>query len=238
MTHAKTMQKTGIAQPHSGHYSTNKCRDWAEIRREMQVLIADDHELVRDTIVAFLNNENDLDLKACEDLTTALSLIKSEGPYHIVILDYTMPGMDGLDGLQKAIDANSGYPVAIMSGTANKAIAQAALDAGAAGFLPKTMGAKSLANAVRFMAMGEKFAPIDFMTRRDEPNQSALAKGLSERENQVLDGLCRGLANKEIALELGLQEVTIKLHVKTLCRKLEAKNRTHAAMIAKDAGLL
>jgi DNA-binding NarL/FixJ family response regulator len=55
---------------------------------------------------------------------------------------------------------------------------------------------------------------------------------------QVLGALCRGLANKEIARELMLQEVTVKLHVKTLCRKLEARNRTHAAMIAKEAGLV
>jgi DNA-binding NarL/FixJ family response regulator len=54
---------------------------------------------------------------------------------------------------------------------------------------------------------------------------------------EVLNGLCRGLSNKEIARELDLQEVTIKLHVRTLCRKVEAKNRTHAAMIAKEAGL-
>ena len=66
---------------------------------------------------------------------------------------------------------------------------------------------------------------------------NALAKGLSPRELDVLGGLCRGLANKEIARELDLQEVTIKLHVKTLSRKLNAKNRTHAAILAKEAGL-
>ena len=54
---------------------------------------------------------------------------------------------------------------------------------------------------------------------------------------QVLKGLCLGQSNKEIASELGLQEVTIKLHVRTLCRKLGAKNRTHAAMIAKETEL-
>ena len=60
---------------------------------------------------------------------------------------------------------------------------------------------------------------------------------LSPRETEVLRYLCRGLANKEIARELDLQEVTVKLHVKTLYRKIEARNRTHAAMIAKEAGL-
>ena len=148
-----------------------------------------------------------------------------------------MPGMNGLDGLKKAIASSFGKPVALMSGTASKAIAQEAIDVGAIGFLPKTMAAKSLINAVRFMAMGETYVPRDFLNAEEPEADIPLAKQLSEREQQVLGGLCKGLSNKEIARELDLQEVTIKLHVKTLCRKIEAKNRTHAAMIAKEAGL-
>ena len=108
---------------------------------------------------------------------------------------------------------------------------------GAIGFIPKTMGAQSLLNAVRFMAAGEIYVPVDLM--REEPAAPAhpLAAKLSPRENEVLSGLCKGQSNKEIARDLDLQEVTIKLHVRTLCRKLEAKNRTQAAMIAKEAGL-
>ena len=125
-----------------------------------------------------------------------------------------------------------------MSGMATKAIAQEAIDAGAIGFLPKTMAAKSMVNAVRFMAMGETYVPLDFLNAAEDDAQTPLAKLLSEREMQVLGGLCRGLSNKEIARELDLQEVTIKLHVKTLCRKLDAKNRTQAAMIGKEAGVV
>jgi DNA-binding NarL/FixJ family response regulator len=75
------------------------------------------------------------------------------------------------------------------------------------------------------------------MTQEVEETAHPLKKLLTDRELQVLSCLTRGLANKEIAREIELQEVTIKLHVKTLCRTLEAKNRTHAAMIAKEAGL-
>lgn len=201
----------------------------------MKILIADDHEMVRDTFAAFLEREDGLDVDTCEDLPQALKMIEDNGSYDLILLDYTMPGMNGLKGLEQALAANQN-PVSVMSGTAPKAVAQEALDMGAGGFLPKTMGAKSLVNAVRFMAMGEKFAPIDFIKEtEEEPNE--LAKKLTERELQVLDGLCKGLSNKEIAREIDLQEVTIKLHVKTLSRKLDAKNRTHAAMIAKDAGL-
>lgn len=203
----------------------------------MKILLADDHELVRDTIAAFLEREADLDLVTCEDTHQACDLLDKDGPVDLVLLDYSMPGMNGLDGLKKVLDKNDGNPVAIMSGTATKSVAQDALDQGAIGFLPKTMGAKSLVNAVRFMASGETFVPVAFMTAQEEEEINPLAQGLTQRELEVLEGLCHGKSNKEIARDLDLQEVTIKLHVKTLCRKLEAKNRTHAAMIAKEAGL-
>ena len=74
------------------------------------------------------------------------------------------------------------------------------------------------------------------MADTGETEETEFSKKLSQREKQVLNGLCRGRSNKEIARELDLQEVTIKLHVRTLCKKLNAKNRTQAALIAKDAG--
>ncbi len=200
----------------------------------MKLLLADDHELVRDTIVAFLDQQPDIDVTAVSDLHEALEKV-ADG-YDLVMLDYNMPGMDGLNGLAKMREATEA-PVAILSGTADRLVAQQALDDGAVGFVPKTIGAKSLVNAVRFMAEGEVYAPVKFMTevKEDEPHE--LAKSLTEREMQVLDGLCRGLSNKEIAREIDLQEVTVKLHVKTACRKLGAKNRTQAALTAKEAGL-
>jgi DNA-binding NarL/FixJ family response regulator len=203
----------------------------------MNVLIADDHDLVRDTLAAFLSAEGEIAVETVEDLDAACRRMEETGGFDLVLLDYTMPGMHGLEGLRRALDLNGGNPVAIMSGTAPRTIAQDALDAGAVGFLPKTLPAKSLVNAVRFMAAGETYVPVKFMTTEEEEDINPIAEKLSSREMQVLGGLCRGLANKEIARELELQEVTIKLHVKTLCNKLEAKNRTHAAMIAKEAGL-
>ncbi len=203
----------------------------------MKILIADDHDLVRETLAAFLERETDIDVYTSEDLQSATAQIRKDGPFDLVLMDCTMPGMNGLTGLETAIKINENHPVALMSGTAPKAIAQKALDLGAIGFLPKTMGAKSLINAVRFMAAGDVYAPVKFMTEDSNEELNPLAKGLSARELQVLGGLCQGLANKEIARDLELQEVTIKLHLKTLCRKLNAKNRTHAAMMAKEAGL-
>ena len=88
------------------------------------------------------------------------------------------------------------------------------------------MAAKSLVHAVRFMAAGEQYAPIKFMTEKEPETKHPLAEQLSEREMQVLDGLCRGLANKEIARDLEITEPTVKLHMKTLYRKVGAANRT------------
>jgi len=152
-------------------------------------------------------------------------------------LDYNMPGMNGLEGLKKALAYNGGQTVALMSGIATRAVAEEALALGAAGFVPKTLSAKSLVNAVRFMAMGEQYAPIDFMTQEEEAAPNPLAEKLSRRELQVLEGLSQGKSNKEIARDLDLQEPTIKLHVKTLYRKIGAGNRTQAALIAKQEGL-
>ena len=204
----------------------------------MRVLVADDHDLLRETLSLFLASEGNIDTTLASTLDVALDLIKSEEKFDLVMLDYNMPGMAGLNGLKRVIEESGGIPVALMSGIASRSVAEEALAFGAAGFLPKTLAARTLINALRFMAMGEKYAPIDFMTA-DDPTvvPNPLAQKLSRRELQVLEGLSKGKSNKEIARDLDLQEPTIKLHVKTLYRKIGAANRTQAALIAKEEGL-
>lgn len=200
----------------------------------MKILLADDHDLVRDTLAAFLENEPDITVRTAANLPEAMQIVEQEGGFDLVILDYTMPGMEGLLGLSHMITANGTKPVAILSGTADRSVAEQAIKAGAVGFVPKTLAAKSIVSAIKFMASGEVFAPFGFMHKEEVDGHSAITK----REREVLIGLTAGKSNKEIALDLELQEVTIKLHVKTLCRKLGAKNRTQAAMIARDRRLL
>lgn len=203
----------------------------------MRILIADDHDLLRDTLVMFLENADGFETATAPDLDGALSQMGGDTPFDLVLLDLNMPGMNGLSGLQRALDSGAGQPVALISGAATREVAEQALEMGAAGFLPKTLSAKSLINAVRFMAMGEQYAPIDFMTAREDEAAHPLADKLTEREMQVLKGLTEGKSNKEIARDLDLTEPTIKLHMKTLYRKVGASNRTQAALIAKEAGL-
>ena len=203
----------------------------------MRILLADDHDMVRETISAYLHSVGGAEVTSTVNLTDALDQIDKIGPFDLVLLDYNMPGMFGLEGLARALKSNGGKGVAILSGSAPTHTAQDALDAGAIGYLPKTMGAKSLLNAVRFMSAGEVYVPVELLRSQSSEDVHPLAEKLSQREIEVLSGLCRGQSNKEIARDLELQEVTIKLHVRTLCRKLDAKNRTQAAMTAKEAGL-
>lgn len=200
----------------------------------MHILIADDHNLVRDTISLFLEAEGKARVEVASSLDEAIELVAVTSSFDMVMLDFQMPGMQGLEGLSRMLSALPDVPVAVISGSASPQIAQEAIARGASGFLPKTLGAKSMMSAIRLMVAGEVFVPFDFMRQADQKTVA----NLTERETQVLDGLCAGKSNKEIARDLDLQEVTIKLHVKTLCRKLEAKNRTQAAMIAKERNLL
>ena len=200
----------------------------------MRVLLADDHQLVRDTIAMFLRAEGFGDVVAVSSLEGAMSAARGQERFDVILLDYNMPGMNGLFGLTEMIRAADGCPVALLSGEASPKVVVEAIAAGAAGFVPKSLGARAMISALHLMASGEVFVPYG-LARQPEPKA---AEGLTGRETEVLAGLCAGKANKEIARDLGLQEVTVKLHVKTLCRKLDARNRTHAAMIGKEMGLV
>jgi two-component system nitrate/nitrite response regulator NarL len=200
----------------------------------VRILLADDHELVRDSLAAFLQASGFEEVEVAGTLEEAVTSFRAWRSFDVVLLDLNMPGMGGLDGLRKMQAVAGDVPVAIISGATQPDKVQAAIDAGAQGFLPKTMPVKSISAAIRFMAAGEIYLPYTLMQQSSEASNF----GLKTRERDVLRGLAEGLSNKEIALKLDLQEVTVKLHVKTLSRKLNARNRTHAAMIARDNDLI
>jgi len=185
-------------------------------------------------VLGFLNASDVEEVIGVASFEEAISSIKERGSFDLVLLDYSMPGMHGLDGLGRMKEANSGKPVAILSGAASREVAVAALEAGAQGFVPKTISGLSLLAAVRFMAAGEVYAPFGFMSQKEDDGTGPLTR----RERDVLRGICEGKSNKEIARDNDIQEVTVKLHVKTLSRKLGARNRTHAAMIARGRCLV
>jgi DNA-binding NarL/FixJ family response regulator len=202
----------------------------------MKILLADDHDLVRETIAAFLTAEGFEAVSVAASLNETLARIARHGPFDLVLLDYLMPGMHGLEGLRAALEANAPKPVAMLSGTVSRDVAEAAVRAGAIGFMPKTMGSLAMVSAIRLMAGGGTFLPFGSLPPEGGAGERPFQ--LTRREAEVLRGICEGKSNKEIARDHDLQEVTVKLHVKTLSRKMAAKNRTHAAMIARDNGLV
>lgn len=199
-----------------------------------RILLADDHTLVRETIADFIKRQAAFEVAQAASLDEALKVNAEQGPFNLIMLDYTMPGMEALAGLTR-MRAELGCPVAILSGTAPPDIARRALRAGAAGFLPKTLAAQQFVAAIQQILGGDVYLPQDFLS---ESLAGTRATHLTPRELEVLHCVAEGKLNKEIARELDIQEVTVKLHVKTLSRKLGARNRTHAAMMARDLGLL
>jgi DNA-binding NarL/FixJ family response regulator len=195
-----------------------------------KIVVADDHGIIRDLIRDCLNEIEGAEVSTAANLEAALQLIEEKGPADLVLLDYGMDGMNGLHGLSQMQKANSGKPVALFSGVASPEIAQKVIEGGFAGFVPKSISTDALVSAVRLMMAGEIYVPFSFMKTRSDST-------LTRKELTVLGHVCDGKANKEIASILGLQEVTIKMHVKSVCKKLEARNRTHAAMIARDRNL-
>ncbi|SLN37244.1 Nitrate/nitrite response regulator protein NarL [Roseovarius albus] len=199
-----------------------------------KILIADDHDLVRGTIAEYLRSSSGFEVFCASSLQDAIEVNANEAPFSLILLDYSMPGMEALSGLEK-MQKLVNCPIAIISGTAPPDIARTAIKAGADGFLPKTLTPAVLLAAVQHILDGNVYIPEELSRESDDDSDLVL---LTPREKDVLIGLAQGLSNKEIARNLDVQEVTVKLHVKTLSRKLGARNRTHAAMLARDKGLL
>ena len=203
----------------------------------IRVLLADDHDLVRDAIGALLiQDEPNLDLVTVEDLPQALGEIRKSAKFDAIVLDLKMPGMNGLVGAQKMMDAAKDVPVIIMSGSASKSDVQAALRIGVRGFAPKTLAGKSLINALRLVMSGETYAPTAYLSGGNTSNVDGQPR-LTDREAEVLSQLRQGNSNKEISQALDIAETTVKLHLRSISEKLNARNRTDIVVRAIEIGL-
>ncbi|MCC6470511.1 MAG: response regulator transcription factor [Alphaproteobacteria bacterium] len=206
----------------------------------MRVILADDHDLVRESLKAYIERlAPDIAIAAGRDMQEALALIEQNPPADVIVLDLNMPGMNGLEGLRRACAMRPQTPVVIMSGNNDPSVVRQTLSQGAKGFFPKTMNGRVLVNALRLVVAGETFIPSALLGDGGEGGSRDSGNGpaFTRREHEVLGHLLRGRSNKEIALSLGIEEVTIKLHVRGVCRKLGARNRTEAVAIAHQRGI-
>jgi len=222
----------------------------------MKLLIADDHALFRDALVQYFERENSETVcRVARDFHEVMEILVEDESFDLVLLDLRMPGMNGLKGVETLSEKYPDVLVVLMSGIAEHRDVEAAFERGISGYFPKTMSGKAFLKGVKQVIAGEKYIPRDHNTGDMLPayyNGPGYGKefgyegsgggshkeiNLTPRETEVLSYLLKGASNKEIARALDLQVVTIKLHVRGVCRKLGAKNRTQAALIASDMGL-
>ena len=203
----------------------------------IKILIADDHEMILDIARLYIDQQPDMSINTAISLPDAISAYQTSGPFDVVLLDYNMPGMSGLAGLLQMMEITAGNPVAIITGNPNRSLMKDVLQAGAAGIVSKSIPVKSLANSIRFIHSGEIYMPLHLI--KEDPVKHVGDTGpLSTREMTVLEYLGEGKKNKQIAAALGLSEGTVKMHVMSICKKLDATNRTHAVIKARDTRLL
>lgn len=222
----------------------------------MKLLIADDHTLFRDALVQYIERASpQTEITLAKDFYQAKECMIRRPDQDLIILDLRMPGMNGLEGVKFLRENYPERRLALMSGVAEEADIRNALALGVVGYFPKTLSGKALLKGILQVLDGKPYIPMDDSGENllpsyynDAPTSAdKIVKEKSEkkehiifttRESEVLSFLINGASNKEIASELGLQIVTVKLHIRSICRKLNAKNRTQAALKARELGVL
>ncbi|GAB3455124.1 response regulator transcription factor [Insolitispirillum peregrinum] len=218
----------------------------------MLILLADDHELVRAGIRPFLHELAPVvELIEAESYQQAFSVLEKDRKPDLAVIDLRMPGYE--DGaLQKFCFALKDVPVVILSGSTSHEDILNAYALGAAGYIPKTYSGPTMVHALRFIISGERFFPAIALDAFLEPvqpvaaaappamirtaQQEPLLSKLSQRETEILGLMIAGGTNKEIARQLEVQEITVKVHLRNIYRKLGAANRAQAVRIALEDG--
>lgn len=211
-----------------------------EERRLVRALIVDDHPLFCDALSMTLRLVAGLQVvETAGSLEEATARLDAGQTPDLVVLDLNLPDVDGLDGLVRLRLVVPQVPVLVVSSLADPRIMRAALRAGAAGFVPKHAHRDTYLSALDAVRAGSSFLPEGIEVADGAPSvgEDAIARlGLLTRQQaRILQLICEGKLNKQIAFELAIAETTVKAHVTAIMRKLGVLSRTQAVLMAKEA---
>lgn len=203
----------------------------------MRILLIDDHILFRDGLKLLLSDlDENTEFLEAEECESALPLAADTD---IVLLDLKLPGVHGLEALSALRETAASAAVVVLSSQDDPATIRAAIDAGAAGFIPKSSTQQVLIAALRLVLAGGSYLPphlLEYTPSAPARNADAALAALSERQRETLMCAVQGKANKVIARELDISEATVKAHLSAAFRTLGVRNRTEAVFAVAGAG--
>ena len=193
-------------------------------------------------VLESLANEPVETLEAC-DFTQALAHIRNDPNIDIALVDLSMPGMDGFSAIGNIRRSAPDIYLVVVSAQDDPQAVRRALDCGAHGYICKSAGSASMMKGIRSVLEGDTFVspniavPDTLIQTQGDFDADRLRALLTPRQRDVLAMLRQGKSNKEIARDLNLAEITVKLHVTAILRSLGCENRTQAAILAAKMGL-
>jgi two-component system nitrate/nitrite response regulator NarL len=205
--------------------------------RPIRLLLADDHALVLQAVRLALEPYSDLEIVAEAKSGSEVLPRVGESDPDVILLDVRMPGIDGLDLLDRLREQHPDTKVVILSGLDDPNVAGEAMRRGARAFLGKGIDPTDLAPVLRQVAEGAVLAE-SFGTNETSARPVADQFELTARELEILERVATGRSNKQIAREFWLSEQTIKYHLTNVYRKLGVGSRTEAARFAYEHGLV
>ncbi len=205
----------------------------------IKIVVIDDHPIVREGLVATLEDDAEFRVVGeADSAEQALRVVAATRP-DVILLDLELPGASGLEAIPDLSDAHTAARILVLTAYDTDERVLGAIRAGARGYLLKGATLEAIARAVRAVHAGESYLdPRIASTVITELGPRRRSTALSDRERQVLGLVAEGLANKQIARQLGITERTVKFHVTSILNKLGADNRAHAVALAAQRGLL
>lgn len=205
-------------------------------QEKIRVIIVDDHHILRQGFAVYIQDFEDLELVGeAANGVEAIELCRAVKP-DVVLMDLVMPVMDGITAIPLILQENRGIRIIALSGFArDEELIRSALMAGATSFLFKNVEADRLAEAIRATQTGKRtLSPEVVDTLLDAALNVPLAQkySLTQREEDVLDLLTKGLSNADIAEQLNISKFTVKNHISHIMAKMDVSSRTEAVSLA------